>query len=57
MAGTSGNLIVTLPEGVKATKASSVDLRGEKTGEALEIKDGRIVFPLKAWAPASFLLE
>jgi len=57
MAGTSGNLIVTLPEGVKATKASPVDLRGEKTGEAMEIKDGRIALPLKAWVPASFLLQ
>lgn len=57
MAGTSGNVIVTLPTGVKATKALPVDLRGEKAGEALEIKNGRIAFLLKAWAPASFLLE
>lgn len=61
MAGTSGGLVVTLPEGVRAAKATPVDLRGEPlpgpAGAALEIKDGRLAFPLKAWAPASFRLE
>jgi hypothetical protein len=56
-AGLGGELTVTLPEGVKATKAQPVDLRGEKTGEASPIENGKLTYPLKAWAPASFLLE
>jgi alpha-mannosidase len=55
--GVSGNLTLTLPSGFKATRAIPVDLRGEKTGASLEINDGKLTFPLKAYAPASFLVE
>jgi len=55
--GVSGDLTVTLPEGVKATKAQPVNLRGEKVGEALVLQARKLTFPLKAYAPASFLLE
>jgi alpha-mannosidase len=57
MAGLSGDLTVTLPSGEKSTKALPVNLRGEKAGAPLDIKNGKLVFPLKAYAPASFVLE
>jgi alpha-mannosidase len=56
-AGVSGNLTLTLPAGFKATRAIPVDLRGVKSGASLEINDGKLTFPLKAYAPASFLVE
>ena len=55
--GVSGNLTVTLPVGAKFTTAIPVTLRGEKTGEPVKITDGNLVFQLKAYAPASFVLE
>jgi hypothetical protein len=55
--GVSGNLTVTLPVGAKFTTATPVTLRGEKTGEPVKITDGNLVFQLKAYAPASFVLE
>jgi hypothetical protein len=56
-AGTAGTLEVTLPAGAKFTKAQPVNLRGEKSGDEIEIKNGRIAFPLGAWTPASFVLR
>lgn len=53
--GESADLTVTIPG--TATTATPVNLRGEKTGAAIPIKDGKLVFPLKAYAPASFVLE
>ena len=53
-AGTSGQLIVT---GLAAKTASPVNLRGETTGEPLTITDGKLVFNLTAYAPASFILR
>jgi alpha-mannosidase len=55
--GESGELSVTLPEGSRFTRATPVDLRGEHPGKPLPVRDGKLVFPLKAYAPASFLLE
>jgi hypothetical protein len=55
MAGTSGDLTVTIPGGFKT--ASPVNLRGEQTGEPLAITNGRLAFPLPACAPASFILD
>ena len=55
--GTSGPLTVTLPAGLKATQAQPVNLRGEKTGRPIQVADGKLAFDLKAYAPASFLLN
>jgi len=46
-----------LPEGMKATEATPVDLRGEKRGEPLKISSGKFEFQLGAYAPASFILN
>ena len=55
--GTSGPLTVTLPAGLKAVQAQPVNLRGEKTGRPIQVADGKLAFDLKAYAPASFLLN
>ena len=55
--GNAGSLLVTLPKGMKASKASPVNLRGEKTGEPITIKDGTFAVTLGAYAPASFVLD
>ena len=57
MAGVAGELTVTLPVEAKFTTATPVDLRGEKTGEPVKIVNGKLTFPLKGYAPASFLLH
>lgn len=56
-AGVSGALILTLPATLKFSTAVPVDLRGEKIGEPVEIKDGQLQFNLNAYAPASFVLK
>ncbi len=55
-AGVSGALTVTLPAGAMFATATPVNLRGERIGEAIGIADGKLVFNLKACAPASFIL-
>ena len=55
MAGSSGEHTVTIPG--KFASATPVNLRGEKLGHPLEIKNGKLVFTLPAYAPASFTLE
>lgn len=55
--GASGPSTVTLPVGLKATKAQPVNLRGEKAGEPLTLRDDKLAFVLPAYAPASFLLD
>jgi hypothetical protein len=54
-AGAGGNLTITLPGNFHT--ATPVNLRGEKCGDALPVADGRLAFPLPAYAPASFVLE
>ena len=54
--GVPGYVAVTLPDGLRASVAQPVNLRGEKFGEALKIEGGKFTFPLGAYAPASFLL-
>jgi len=54
--GTFGKLEVTLPSGSKFTNALPVNLRGEKRGKPIRIINGRLVFDLQAYAPASFIL-
>ncbi|MEO5715161.1 MAG: hypothetical protein ABIT37_16905 [Luteolibacter sp.] len=53
--GESGDLTVTVPG--KFTTATPVDLRGENPGHPLPVRNGRITTPLKAYAPASFILN
>ena len=52
-----GEITVTLPSGFKATQAQPVNLRGEKTGQAVKIEGGKFSFNLGHFAPASFDLE
>ncbi len=55
--GISGEVTVALPPGLKAGSAKPVDLRGEKSGEPITIKDGSLIFNLHAYAPVSFVLQ
>jgi hypothetical protein len=55
--GVSGELVVNLPAGFPAASATAVDLRGEKTGAPVPIKDGKLIFELHAYSPASFILD
>jgi hypothetical protein len=48
---------VTLPAGRRDLFARPVTLRGEPAGDPLPIVDGRVKFPLAAWAPRSFVLS
>jgi hypothetical protein len=56
-AGTTGELAVTLPAGSKFATATPVNLRGEAWGEPVKITDGKFSFLMKAFAPASFILN
>jgi len=53
-AGVSGELVVT---GLNAKTATPTNLRGEKTGAPLQVRAGNLTFNLRAYAPASFILE
>jgi alpha-mannosidase len=55
--GVPGPLTVQLPDNFPATKAQPVTLRGEKLGPPLPILSGKFTFDLKAFAPASFILN
>ena len=55
--GVGGDLTVTLPSDSKFTTATPVNLRGEIAGKSMKIKRGKLKFDLKAYAPASFILE
>lgn len=54
-AGVSGKLAITLPK--HFISATPVSLRGTKIGEALTIIAGEVTIDLRAYAPASFVLE
>ncbi len=56
-AGISGDCIVSLPEALQLKQAWPVNLRGEKTGEMLEIRDNEFNFKVETWKPHSFLLK
>ncbi|MEY3895438.1 MAG: hypothetical protein RLZZ214_957, partial [Verrucomicrobiota bacterium] len=56
-AGISGDLTITLPVGAKYHTATPVNLRGEKSVDSIQITGGRLGIDLKAYAPASFVLE
>ncbi|MCO5946554.1 hypothetical protein [Mucilaginibacter flavidus] len=55
--GVSSNITVTLPKGSAYTKVIPVNLRGEKIGKQVSAAGGRFFFRLKAYAPASFVLD
>ncbi|MCF7674533.1 MAG: hypothetical protein K9M97_04260 [Akkermansiaceae bacterium] len=56
-AGIAGNLTITLPVNARYQTATPVNLRGEKSGDPLKITGGKLIIHLKAYAPASFVLE
>jgi hypothetical protein len=53
--GESGELTVTVPG--HFTTAVPVNLRGEQPGKPVTIQNGKLTFPLNAYAPASFVLK
>jgi hypothetical protein len=55
--GVSGELTIELPNENIATKAMQVNLRGERIGREIIVRDARLTFELGAFAPVSFLLE
>ena len=55
--GKGGEITVTLPQGMKAAAAQPVNLRGERAGEPIAVKDGKFSFTLGAWTPKSFILS
>jgi len=55
--GVSGELTIKLPNKNIATKATRVNLRGERIGREIIVRDARLTFELGAFAPVSFLLE
>jgi alpha-mannosidase len=57
LAGTAGECVVTLPAGIKTDSAQPVNLRGEKTGQAIPVQERKFAFDLRAYAPASFTLS
>lgn len=54
-AGVTADLTVTLPGDFAS--AIPVDLRGSRIGEPLTITNRQLKFPLKAYTPASFVLQ
>ncbi|MCY3022276.1 MAG: hypothetical protein NTW87_24965 [Planctomycetota bacterium] len=55
LAGSSGNCDVRLPRDVKTVQP--VDLRGRPAGQPMSVKGRTFAVPLRAFAPASFLIE
>ena len=55
--GITGKTTVILPPGFKASTAAPVDLRGQKLGDPMPIQDGKLIFNLHAYAPASFMIN
>jgi len=56
-AGNSGMVSITLPTGKTFGKATPVNLRGEVSGKAVNIVQGKFSCTIKAFGPASFILE
>ena len=56
-AGVPGELIISLPRGLKATTATPINLRGEKTGQPFPVANRALKIDLPAYAPASYLLN
>jgi alpha-mannosidase len=56
-AGVSGKVTVRLPAGMKASRITAVNLRGESMGKSEPLEGDGFDADLKAFAPASFVLE
>ncbi|MEI6177437.1 MAG: hypothetical protein WCS43_11145 [Verrucomicrobiota bacterium] len=56
-AGVSGRVTVKLPQGMKASRITPVNLRGERIGKSEPTEPDGFAADLKAFAPAGFLLE
>jgi hypothetical protein len=54
--GRSGEVELALPDGFQATWAQPVNLRGEKAGKPIRIRNGKMVVSVKAYAPVSLVL-
>ena len=55
--GNAGEFSVTFPAGADYKTATPVNLRGEVLGDPLQVRDRKLTFLLRAYAPASFRLE
>ncbi len=55
--GVSGICTVKLPKGSGLKSAQAVNLRSEKIGSPLKVRNGEFSFYLKAYSPTSFLLK
>jgi alpha-mannosidase len=56
-AGSGGMVSISLPAGKKFSKAKPVNLRGQVNGKSISIVNGKFNYTIKAFGPASFLLE
>lgn len=56
-AGQSGNVSIKLPAGKQFAKARPVNLRGEANGAPVRIVNGTFSYSIKAYGPASFILD
>jgi hypothetical protein len=56
-AGNDGMVSITLPVGKTFRKATPVNLRGEANGKTINIVQGKFSCAVKAFGPASFILE
>jgi hypothetical protein len=56
-AGIYGNCTVRLSGETKVTSVQPINLRGEKQGNPIKVKNGEFSFELKKYTPASFLLK
>ena len=55
-AGRGGDCTVRLPVGMDVSSVQPVDLRGRPVGTSLPVSNGVFATPLRAFAPASFIL-
>jgi alpha-mannosidase len=56
-AGDAGKCKVTLPGGTSFVKARPINLRGEKAGNAISVKNNSFEIEIGAYKPVSFIVE
>ena len=56
-AGKTGEFSVTFPAGADYKTATPVNLRGEAMGDPLQVREGKLTFNLRAYAPVSYILK
>lgn len=56
-AGNAGPVTITLPLGGRFSKATPVNLRGQMNGKPISILNGKFSCSIKAFGPASFILN